>query len=95
MFWSRRPYRPRIKAEDRRLPTHLGTARLLLTCMLTAACVTAVCVWPPLFFAGIFVQLSGAVCSAVLSGAITALTLGFYFLVARETRRGRELAARY
>jgi len=90
MFWSRRPYVPRIRPEDRRLPTHLGSARLFAMCVLTGACVTAAFVWPALFFVGIFLGLSGALCGGVLAAALFALTFVFYLWVARETRRDRE-----
>ena len=86
MFWSRRPYVPRIRPDDRRLPTHLGGARLFATCVLAAACVTAAGVWPPLFFASIFLGVSGALCAGLLAAALFALTAAFYFWVARETR---------
>jgi hypothetical protein len=95
MFWSRRPYVPRMRPEDRRLPSNLGGARLFGTCVLAAACVTAACVWPPLFFASIFLGLSGQLCGGVLVAALVGLTFVFYFWVARETRRDRRLLARY
>src|SRR5215210_9420227 len=86
MFWSRRPYVPRIRPDDRPLPTNLGPARLFGTCVLAAACVTAAGVWPPLFFASIFVGVSGALCAGLLAGALFALTFAFYFWVAQESR---------
>jgi len=86
MFWSRRPYVPRIRPDDRRLPTHLGGARLFGTCVFAAACVTAAGVWPPLFFASIFLGLSGALCIGLLAASLFALTFVFYFWVAREAR---------
>ena len=86
IFWSRRPYRPRISAEDRRLPTDLTSVRLAATCAATAACVAAVCVWPPLFIASVFVRIDGPLFGAVLAGAALLLAVVFYFWVAREPR---------
>src|SRR5512133_2875136 len=92
MFWSRRPYRPRLRAEDRRLPTHLGPVRVLLASAAAAACVTAVSLWPPLFLLSLYVHVSASVFGGVLVGAWLALTLVFCGLVARGTRRDRDLA---
>ena len=92
-FWSRRPYRPRLRPEDRRIPTNLGPVRVLVVSAATAACVTAVLLWPPLFYASLFVHMSGSVFGGVLAGAALALTLVFCGLVARETRRNRDPAS--
>jgi peptidoglycan biosynthesis protein MviN/MurJ (putative lipid II flippase) len=94
IFWSRKPYRPRIRKEDLVLPKHLAGLRLVGTCLVTAACVTAIAVWTPLFFLNVFVGLSGIATAVVLVAAVVVLTLVLYFWVARETRRDRELASR-
>ena len=93
IFWSRKPYRPRIREEDRRLPTELSALRLVATCIVTASCVGSVLLWPPLFIASVFLDLSGALFGAFLGGAVVALTFVFYFWVTAESRHERRSAA--
>ena len=58
VFWSRKPYSPRVRREDLALPTHLAGLRLLASCLAPAFCLTAFAVWTPLFFVTIFTGLS-------------------------------------
>jgi hypothetical protein len=83
VFWSRKPYRPRIRREDLVLPKHLDGLRLLATCVVTAACLTAFAVWTPLFFFSIFVGLGMTAFAAILGGAFVVLTCALYAWVAR------------
>ena len=86
VFWSRKPYRPRIRPEDRVLPTHLAGLRLLGSCVAPAFCLTAFAVWTPLFFVTVFTGLSMTAFVAALGGAFVAVTCGLYVWVARAAR---------
>lgn len=87
IFWSRKPYRPRIKREDLTLPTHLGGVRLLLTSAVGAAAFTASAVWTPLFFVSIFTHVGMTTFAATMAGAFVGLTVVLYVWFRREKRR--------
>jgi hypothetical protein len=87
VFWSRKPYRPRIRREDLVLPTHLAGLRLLASCLAPAALLTAFAVWTPLFFLSIFTGLSMTAFMAALAGAFVAVTCALYTWVARSAER--------
>jgi hypothetical protein len=87
VFWSRKPYRPSIRKEDRALPLHLGGLRLVGSAMAAGASLTAFLVWMPLFFVSVFTGLGMATFVAVLAGAFVVLSCALYFLVVREKRR--------
>jgi hypothetical protein len=40
VFWSRKPYRPNIKAEDFQLPSGVGSLRMLVMCAFMATSLT-------------------------------------------------------
>jgi hypothetical protein len=84
-FWSRKPYRPRIRREDLVLPTHLAGLRLLASCLAPAFCLTAFAVWTPLFFVSIFSGLSMTAFVAIMGGAFVAMTCVLYVWVARTS----------
>ena len=86
-FWSRKPYRPRIRREDLALPTHLAGLRLLASCVAPAFCLTAFAVWTPLFFVTIFAGLSMSTFVAIMGGAFVALTCALFVWVARASER--------
>jgi preprotein translocase subunit SecG len=90
MFWSRKPYRSRIRREDLTLPKHLDGVRLLASCASGAAAITAFGVWMPLFFASIYVGVGMTTFAAVMAGAFVTLTVVLYVWVAREKRRESE-----
>jgi hypothetical protein len=94
MFWSRKPYRPNVRAEDLILPSGRGNLRMFGMSAAMALIITLLYVWTPLFFLNVWIPLSGAVYGGVLGGAVVALTSFMYFVGARETRRDRDLAAR-
>jgi hypothetical protein len=85
-FWSRKPYRPRIRREDLVLPTHLAGLRLLASCVAPAFCITLFAVWTPLFFVSIFNGLSMTAFVAIMVGAFLAVTCLLYVWVARAAR---------
>src|SRR6476619_601819 len=82
-FWSRKPYRPRARRGDLKLPTHLSGLRLLASCITPAFCLTAFAVWTPLFFVSIFSGLSMTAFVAIMGGAFAVLTCALYVWVAR------------
>ena len=86
-FWSRKPYRPRIRREDLVLPTHLAGLRLLASCLAPAFCLTAFAVWTPLFFVSIFNGLSMTVFGAIMGCAFVVVTSALYVWVARASER--------
>jgi hypothetical protein len=89
---SRKPYRPRIRAEDLLTPSGLGNVRMAGMCVVMAVCLVLPYIWPVLFVVNLAVPMDGLVLSSIL-GAF-AFFVFFYFAGARETRRDRELAAR-
>jgi hypothetical protein len=86
VFWSRKPYRPRVRREDLVLPTHLAGVRLLASCLLPAFSLTAFAVWTPLFFVTIFTGLSMTAFVAIMGGAFLVVTWALYVWVARAAR---------
>ena len=94
VFWSRKPYRPAVRAEDLLLPSGLGSLRMLRMCVAMGLMMTLLYVWTALLLVNVFVPLSGAVYGGVIAGAAIGLSLLLYVLGVRETRRDRELAAR-
>jgi hypothetical protein len=86
IFWSRKPYKPRISREDLALPKHLDGVRLLASCVTGAAAMTAFFVWMPLFLFTIFEGLSRMVFGIVIGSAFAALTCVLYVMVLRAKR---------
>jgi membrane associated rhomboid family serine protease len=93
-YKSRGPYKPSIKAENLVMPNGLGNARMLGTCLIMGAIMTALYVWIPVIFLNVFVPLGGTAYAAVIGGALLGLTLFLYVAGTRETQRDRELATR-
>jgi hypothetical protein len=87
IFWSRKPYRPRIRREDLALPKHLDGLRLVGSAIAAGASVTAFFVWVPLFFVTIFAGLDMATFAVTLAAAFVALSIALYFWVVSEKRR--------
>lgn len=87
VFWSRKPYSPRVRREDLVLPTHLDGLRLLASCLAPAFCLTAFAVWTPLFFVTIFTGLSMTAFVAIMAGAFVAATCALYVWVSRAAER--------
>jgi len=83
VFWSRHPYRPRIRREDLVLPTHLDGLRLLVSCLAPAFALTAFFVWPPLFFLSVFRGLSMTAFVLTLGCAFAVATCALYVRVSR------------
>jgi len=86
VFWSRKPYRPRIRPEDRVLPTHLSGLRLLASCLIPAACLTAFAVWTPLFFVSIFTGLSMTAFASIMAGAFAVVSAALYVWVSLASK---------
>jgi hypothetical protein len=86
IFWSRKPYRPKVTPADRELPRGQGV-RMLGLCAVAAASLTVFCLWFPLFVAGLYVPLKGAVYGGILGGVALGLTALMYAFVARRGRR--------
>jgi hypothetical protein len=84
VFWSRKPYRPRVRRGELALPVHLSGLRLLLSCLAPAFCLTAFAVWTPLFFVSVFAGLSMDAFVAIMGGAFVAVTCALYVWVARS-----------
>ena len=87
VFWSRKPYRPRVRRDDLALPTHLAGLRLLVSCLAPAFCLTAFAVWTPLFFVTIFSGLSMSAFVAIMGGAFVAVTCALFVWVSRAAER--------
>jgi hypothetical protein len=86
-FWSRKPYRPRIRRADLVLPTHLEGLRLLASCLAPAFCLTAFAIWTPLFFVSIFNGLSMSAFVAIMGGAFVAVTCALFVWVSKAAER--------
>ena len=71
VFWSRKPYTPRVRREDLVLPTHLEGLRLVASCLAPAFCLTA------------FTGLSMTAFVAIMAGAFVAATCALYVWVSR------------
>jgi hypothetical protein len=91
IFWSRKPYRPNIKAEDVALPRGAGQLRTLGTCAAMGTLLTVICLWFPLFVAGLYVPLDGPLYAAIVGGAALALTAFTYVLSIRREREAAKL----
>lgn len=94
IFWSRKPYHPKPKADDLLTPRGFGNARLAGMCLVMAICMTLLYVWPVLFFVNFWIPLRGHLYGGAFVSAVIAFLLFMYFAGTRETRRDRELAAR-
>lgn len=86
MFWSRKPYRPRIRREDFRPLKHVRGLRLLGTCVAGAVGISAFFVWTPLFFVSIFAGVSMTAFTAIIGTAFVLLTCVLYAWLARTSR---------
>jgi hypothetical protein len=84
VFWSRKPYRPAVTREDFHLPRGVGNVRMLAMCALMATCLTVLYLWFPLFVAGLFVPLGGALYGGILGGTALALTALMYVRGVRD-----------
>ena len=91
LFWSRKPYRPNINAEDVELPRGAGQMRTLGMCAVMGSLLTVMCLWFPLFVAGIYVPLHGPLYAGILGGAALALTAVTYTLATRREREAAKL----
>ncbi len=91
VFWSRKPYRPNIKAEDVELPRGEGHVRTLGMCAAMGTLLTVICLWFPLFVAGLYVPLDGPLYAAIVGGVALALTALTYVLAIRREREAAKL----
>jgi hypothetical protein len=94
VMWSRKPYRPKIRADDLLTPSGLGNTRMAGMCVVMAVCLVLLYIWPVLFVVNLAVPMDGLVFSSILGAFAFAFFVFLYFAGARETRRDRELAAR-
>lgn len=85
-YWSRKPYRPRVRREDLALPKHLDGLRLVASSLAAAAALTAFFVWMPLFFFTIFAGLGRTAFEAIIGTAYAAIACLLYVLVVRAKR---------
>ena len=93
-FWSRKGYRPAVRAEDLIMPSGRGSLRMLMLCVPMALMMTFLYVWTLLMIVNFFVEVGSVVYCAVLGGGLVMILLLLYFGGARETRRDRQLASR-
>jgi hypothetical protein len=63
-------------------------------CVVMAACMTLMYIWPILFFANFWMPLGGHGYLALLVSGVVAFFLFLYLAGTRETKRDRDLAAR-
>lgn len=83
IFWSRKPYRPRLTDEDRE-PTRGRGAGMLAICGVAGSLVSVSLVWFVLFVVNMYRPLSGPVTGSVLAGSAIALTAFMYAVAARR-----------
>src|SRR5262245_32596495 len=82
---SRKPYRPKITAEDLLTPRGLGNARMAAMCLVMGICATLLYIWPVVFVVNMAYPL-GQVFNVILLAAILTFFGFFYFAGARATR---------
>jgi hypothetical protein len=85
-FWSRKPYRPRLTAEDREIPNGRGP-RMLALCAATGGLLSLSLLWFVFFLVSMYDPVPGGLRLVVIAGVAVVLTLVLY---AVSARRGRE-----
>jgi hypothetical protein len=88
IYWSRKPYRPRLTAKDREIPKGRGLGMLAI-CAVTGSLLALTLIWFVLLVVNLYTPLPGPVYGGALAGAALVLTLTLYLISAW---RGREFS---
>lgn len=83
IFWSRKPYRPRLTAEDRE-PTKGSGPGMLGMCVAAASLASVTLVWFVLFVVNMYRPLPGELSGAIMGGFAVTLTAFMYAVAARR-----------